>query len=176
LRTAPDETLIILLLKQFKGLLEEQGIELDTTKIRDIAQQATERSALSEEGEAVKTCLLNIVQESIDLLKTRYRAAFKDSMLMNANLIGGWKTPTEFQELISQKNNAEVRIAMGATLLAFFGDTRYIEHVFTTVEHEYVRGHTEAMLAMRGLSFAAKLDPATEDWMEQVQAKLLPSE
>lgn len=176
LRTASDDTLVILLLKQFKALLEEHNIELDTAKIRDIAQQVVARATLSEDAEATQAALIEIVQESIDLLKNRYKASFVKSMHMDANLIGGWRTPSEFQDIIGKKNNAETRIAMGATLLAFFDDTRYIEHVFTTVEHEYIRGHMEAMLAMRGLSFAAQIEPTSEDWIEQVRAKLLPSE
>ena len=174
LRTAPDDTLLILLIKQFKGLLEQHGVELDSQAMHEIANLASERQALSEIGEKVKETLLDIVEESLNLLKERYKLSFEKSLTYNANLLTGWKTPMEFQELIAQKNNAETRIAMGAALLAMLGDNRHVQYLFITLEHEYVRGHMEAMLAMRALSFAAAIDPSTEDWEQSVRAKLLP--
>lgn len=174
LRVAPDDTLIILLLKQFKGLLEEFEVEIDSQSMHEIAKHAADRQALSEIGEKVKSTLLDIVEESLTLLRERFKLTFAKSLTYNANLITGWKTPTEFQEMIAQKNNAETRIAMGAALLAMLGDKRHVEYLFVTLDHEYVRGHMEAMLAMRALSFAAEIEPATEDWYNAVRAKLLP--
>jgi len=174
LRTAPDDTLIVLLLKQFKGLLEQHGVELDSQSMHEISKQAAERQALSEFGEQVKQTLLNIVDESLNLLQERFKLTFAKSLVYNANLLTGWKTPMEFQELIAQKDNAETRIAMGAALLAMLGENCHVEYLFTTLEHEYVRGHMEAMLAMRALSFAAKIEPATENWETEVRAKLMP--
>lgn len=174
LRVAPDNTLIVLLLKQFKGLLEEHGVELDTKTMHAVAQQAADCEPLSELGKSAGTALVAIVDESVRLLEERFHLTFARSMVTDANLLTGWRTPAEFQELLTQKNNAETRIAMGATLLAMFGDKRFITYVFTTVEYEYVRGHMEAMLAMRALSHAAQIDPATEDWERKAREALFP--
>jgi hypothetical protein len=174
LRVAPDETLIVLLLKQFKGLLAQEDVELDSQAIHSIAKEAAERQELSDVGVKVHRILLDIVAESVDLLQERFTLTFAESLVYNANLLTGWKTPAEFQELIARKNNAETRIAMGSALLAWLGDKRYVGYLFVTLDHEYVRGHMEAMLAMRALSFAAELDPGTEDWDTVVRAKLLP--
>jgi hypothetical protein len=176
LRAAPDNTLIVLLLKQFKDLLEQHGVKLEAQTIHAIANQAAERQALSDLGEKVKLTLIDIIDESLNLLQERFNLTFAKSLVANAHLLTGWKTPTEFQEAISQKNNAETRIAMGSALLAMLGDTRFVAYVFTTLEHEYVRGHMEAMLAMRAISHAAETDPGTDDWESKTRAALLTSE
>lgn len=174
LRVAPDDTLIILLLKQFQGLLDEKGVKIDSQSMHSISKEAAERHALSDTGEQIKQSLVDIVDESLNLLGDRFNLTFAKSLTYNANLLTGWKTPMEFQEIIAQKNNAETRIAMGSALLALLGDKRYIEYLFVTLEYEYVRGHMEAMLAMRALSFAAEIDPGIEDWDITVRAKLMP--
>lgn len=176
LRSAPDSTLIVLLLKQFKELLKQDGVELEAQTMHAIAKQAAERQTLSDLGEKVKLTLIDIINESLNLLQDRFNLTFSKSLVANAHLLTGWKTPTEFQEAINQKNNAETRIAMGSALLAMLGDTRFVAYVFITLEHEYVRGHMEAMLAMRALSHAAETDPSTDDWESQTRAALLPEE
>jgi hypothetical protein len=88
------------------------------------------------------------------------------------NAIGGWESTADFLELANTKSNAELRISLGASLLAFFGDKRAAEQLFTVIELDAGIEDVDALIAKRALSAYAKIDLDSADWEEKVKAAI----
>lgn len=172
LRDAPIADLIVVLLKQYRRLLNEREIQLTTAAMDAIAQTAATKQPLSEQGDAVRDAIAVMVTESIGVLQRRFDLTFEQSLKTDMDNIGGWETTGEFLEIANHKSNAELRISSGATLLMFLGDKRYSDALFTVIEVDGGVNDVDAMFAKRALSFIADVDFDTEDWEAQVHEGL----
>ena len=126
-----------------------------TAKIRDIAQKVVARATLSEDAEATQAALIEIVQESIDLLKNRYKASFVKSMHMDANLIGATGDPDD-----------GFGIHFGAGLNAFV-----TEHIALNAEVRYNFAETDFSFTSGGYSVDTQFD--MNSWMVALGLKFV---
>lgn len=168
LKKLPQAILIADLLKQVNkpSLLGARGIQLSKEDIDRIA-------ATSEADKDLRDALLDIVEESLHELKERFGFSYGESLRsQDMSVISGWETTAEFLELANYKVNAELRISLGASLLAFFGDKREAEHLLTLIEADAGLNDVDALIAKRALSHYAKLDLDSPDWEAKVKEAL----
>jgi hypothetical protein len=168
LKKLPQETLLADLLKQVNkpSLLGARGIQLSKEEIDRIA-------ATSKADKDLRDALLDIVEESLHELKERFGFSYAESLkTQDMNVIGGWETTAEFLELANHKSNAELRISLGASLLAFFGDKRAAKHLFTLIEIDAGLNDVDALIGKRALSHYAKIELDNPDWEAKVTEAL----
>lgn len=163
------------LLKQFNKptLLGQRGISLTKSDIDALAQAIASRQPLPDDAGVIITTLAEIVQESLTELQSRFGFTFAQSLAKSdMSDLGGWQTTAEFLEIANHKNNAELRISAGASLLAFLGDARYADELFTVIHYDSGLGDVEAVIARRALSFYAHVDFDAKDWEQLIRAAL----
>jgi hypothetical protein len=168
LKKLPLAVLLADLLKQINkpSLLGARGIRLSHEEIEAIAERVEADKALCD-------ALLDIVQESIAELKERFGFSYEEALkTQDMSAIGGWETTAEFLELANYKTNAELRISLGASLLAFFGDKRAAEHLWTVIAADAGLNDVDALIAKRALSHYAKIEMDSSDWEAKVKAAL----
>jgi hypothetical protein len=168
LKKLPLATLLADLLKQLNkpSLLGARGIHLRHEEITKIAETV-------EAEKALRDAIFDIVQESLAELKSRFGFSYEESLkTQDMNAIGGWESTADFLELANTKSNAELRISLGASLLAFFGDKRAAEQLFTVIELDAGIEDVDALIAKRALSAYAKIDLDSSDWEEKVKAAI----
>jgi hypothetical protein len=174
LNKLPLASLLADLLKQVNkpSLLGARGIRLSHEEIEAIAAKVEAHE--SQDNKLLWEALLDIVQESLTELKTRFGFSYAESLqTQDMNAIGGWETTAEFLEIANHKSNAELRISLGASLLAFLGDKRAAEHLFTVIVADAGLNDVDALIAKRALSHYAKVEMNSSDWEAKVKAALL---
>ncbi len=167
--TWPFETLVAVLLKQFKRPLAAQGLDLSDADAQTIAQDAAARAAPGEMARAVVAALAAVIAESEAVL-AGWGLSFRESLAADLDAIPGWHSTAEFLEIANQKTNAEIRIGAGAALLAVLGDQRHVPYLFDLVEHD--PDEVEAIIARRVLLFLSGLDDGAPDWLARARARL----
>ena len=168
------EELILVLLRQFKRLLSEQGIELTDTDMKALAGGAASRTHGSSEA-SITTALHAIIAESEAVL-SQMGLTFPTSILTDMDEISGWETTADFISLAGEKINAELRISAGSALMTLLGDMTVVRHAFTSASHGIDDPEdVDAVIAIRSLSFAAHLDARAKNvltmlrsWIETV--------
>jgi hypothetical protein len=168
---APLGDIVVLLLKQFKRLLEEQQLALPTAEIERIGQAVVAYAPLPTTSATLPTALWQLVQASLTVLQTQFQLDFATALHTEMSAIGGWTTTADFLELANQKSNAELRISGGTTLLILLGDARAAPYVLQVVAADRGAEDVDALLARRALCHAARVDVHAADWLAQVQAK-----
>ncbi|NWG17676.1 MAG: hypothetical protein HXY41_13700 [Chloroflexi bacterium] len=163
----PFETLVAVLLKQFKRPLAAQGLDLTDAAAQAIARDVTARRDPGEMAQAVVTALAAGIAESETVL-ARWGLSFRESLATGMDAVPGWNSTAEFLEIANEKANAEIRIGAGAALLAALGDLRYTRCLFDLIEHD--PEEVEAVIARRVLLFISGVDGETPDWLEQARA------
>jgi hypothetical protein len=172
LREAPVADLVSVLLRQFQRLLDKRGLTLSKADIDEYGQRVAARDALPETGSAVRAHLVELVNESLNELQTRFEITFAQSLTADMDDIGGWETTAEFLEIANHKSNAELRISAGAALLLFLGETRFVPHLFTVIDHDAGTNDVDAMFARRALSYHTQVDLDATNWRQQVRDAL----
>lgn len=173
LKNAPLVDVVVLLLRQFKRLLSQAGLELTTKDMTNIGQAAAQGHPLPTQAETIKKMMLQLVKESLELLQTRFQLTFAESLVADMNTIGGWETTAEFLEIAEVKSNAELRISAGASLLAFLGDAQYADCLLTVIEHDAGGDDADALFARRALAHLTRISDDAPDWLTQVKMRLL---
>lgn len=135
LNNAPLDDLLIILLRQYKRLLAEHGIELTEAGIKHIAQGIMQRSDPDSHAIAVREVLIQFVTESEAVLG-RWNLTFEQSLKTTMNEMPGWESTSDFLEVANEKANAELRIASASALIAALGDLRYSAYLQQTIEHD----------------------------------------
>src|SRR5688572_7055574 len=121
----PLQHLIPDLLRQFHKptLLGNYDINLSKADMDNIAEIVEKRETLPDLVAAINDALAAIVQESVEELQQRFGLTFAESLAKtDMSDIGGWQTTAEFLEIANHKNNAELRISAGTSLMVFLGD------------------------------------------------------
>jgi hypothetical protein len=132
---APLSDLLVILLRQYKRLLSERGIELTEAAIQTLAHQLAEGAPPPEPSQSIRAVLIDMVEESIAVLARR-NMTFVQSLETDMADVPGWTTTSEFLEIANEKGNAELRIASASALLAALGDLRYAEYLLAAITHE----------------------------------------
>lgn len=128
------DMLLLILLRQFKRLLQERGVTLTETEMQTIAQAAAEHRLASEQITAVRTAIIEIVEESLSVLQG-WDLTYAQSLATSMDAMPGWETTADFLELANEKGNAELRISTGSALLAGLGDPRYLAYLRACAKH-----------------------------------------
>lgn len=165
LYAAPLNDLLAMLLRQFRRLLAEKGVELDDPAMRAMAQAACERQYSADNVPTVKDMLAAIIAESEAVL-TRWNLTFSQALVTQMDAIPGWESTSDFLEIANEKSNAELRIAAGATLLAGLNDYRYTPYLLAALD--YAPDEVETIIARRVLLFASGINGDAADWRDQI--------
>lgn len=167
------DKLVTILLRQFKRLFQEKGVELSDKDMQQIGRQVAQRAPLDERVPAIRQALAELIEESVQVL-AGWKLTFAQALDTTMTDIQGWETTADFLQIANEKINAEVRISAGATLLVALGDPRYAGYLIQAIEHDLAAydGHldVDATLARRALLFAARIDPDAADWLAQARA------
>ncbi len=151
LYNAPLADLIRILLKQFKRLLNQRGVDYTTDEAKGLARAIAEGDAPPEKVVSIRAAMNDIVAESETLLQERWNLSFGQSLDTGMNDIPGWESTAEFLEIANEKSNAELRIAAGAALLVMLGDRSHVETLHTVIEHDAGANDADAVFARRAL-------------------------
>jgi hypothetical protein len=171
----PLQHLIMDLLRQFNkpSLLGKRGIDLNKAALETLAEQLANHAPLPASVQALNDALLDIVQESVAELQTRFGLTFAQALAKtDMGDMGGWETTAEFLDIANHKYNAELRIAAGTALMVFLGDTRLVAHLLTVIEHDKGLDDVDALIAKRALSHHTQIALDADDWEAQVRAVL----
>lgn len=161
------EELTLILLRQFKRLIAERGVDWTDAELKTLAGRAETRSV--NEGDAsVIAVLREIVAESENLL-LEWGLNFEKSVATGMEEMPGWDTTADFLSLANDKINAELRISAGSALLALLGDTHYAHHALATVKHG-IRDpeDVDAVITLRALAFAAQINENAKDRLDRI--------
>lgn len=161
LYAAPLNDLLAMLLRQFRRLLAEKGVEMDEVAIKMTAQAACDRENSGENIPALRDALVALVMESEAIL-ARWNLTFSQALVTQMDAIPGWESTSDFLEIANEKSNAELRIAAGGTLLAALGDYHYVPHLLAAIDH--APDEVETIIAKRVLLFVSGVDGDAADW------------
>lgn len=170
LLNAPFEDLLVILLRQFRRLLAERGVELTDAQINVLAQQIAARVPIDQSRiEALQLALTDIITESEGLLR-RWSPTFAHSLRTTMEDIPGWETTAEFLEIANEKTNAELRVSAGSALAAACGARAFAPYLLDVIAYDAGANDVDAVFARRALCFAAGINPTAPDWLERAQA------
>ncbi len=158
------EELITILLRQFKRLLAQHGLELTEGEIKALAFSAAGRIATTSQADLVRAGLRELVAESLDVL-SQWGLGYAQSLRTGMDTMAGWETTADFLTLANEKGNAELRISSGASLLACLGDLAYVDKLWDAYQHGVDDPEdVDALIARRALLFAADINEKAPDW------------
>lgn len=159
----PFDQLLVILLRQFKRLLAEQGVELTDKQVKTIAQDAANRQPADATTLQVREALIKLVEASQDVLAA-WDLSYAEALNTGMDQMPGWETTAEFLALANEKGNAELRISAGSALLAGLGDKRFAHHLLATFENgKDDPEDVDAVISKRALNFLAALDQDAPD-------------
>ena len=165
------DELILILLRQFRWLLAERGVDLTDARLRKISQATAERQPLPAEVAAICDVLAALIVESEAVL-AEWGLDFAQSLATTMNDIGGWETTADFLDVANHKVNAELRISAGAALMALLSDAQYAPYLLQAIDHDLEtqgRLDVDATIARRALLFAAGIEPDDTDWLAKLR-------
>ncbi|GAB4516823.1 MAG: hypothetical protein OHK0046_22760 [Anaerolineae bacterium] len=166
----PIETLVTILLRQFKRLLSP--VELTDAEMQALGQQVAARDLTDSRLPALRTVLAERVAESEAVL-AQWGLNFSQALATTMADIAGWETTADFLTIANEKINAEIRISAGAALLVALGEPRFAPYLIQAIEHDLAAEgqlDVDATIAKRALLFAAQIDPNAADWLAQARA------
>src|SRR5690606_28455847 len=109
--------------------LVERNIDTSPEALAPIAESAAHHQPLPAPADAVCQLLHAVIQESEAALRDQFGFTFAESLSRTMEDVSGWTSTAEFLALANDKSTAELRISTSSLLLAFLGDTTYIDHV-----------------------------------------------
>ncbi|MBZ0304013.1 MAG: hypothetical protein K8J31_30015 [Anaerolineae bacterium] len=169
LEQAPLPELLTILLRQYKRLLAERGLDFTEDDLQALARQMAEGAPLPESAESLRQILVDLVTESEQVL-ARWNLTFGESLRTEMTDLPGWETTSEFLELANEKGNAELRIASAAVLVAALGDVRFADHLLAAIDHD--PDEIETVVARRVLSQRSGITGHSPDWSQKMRAWL----
>jgi hypothetical protein len=171
----PLTHLITDLMRQFNKptLLGKYDLNLSKPAMDTIAELVEKREPLPDVVEVINDALASIVRDSVDELQLRFGFTFAESLAKtDMSDIGGWETTAEFLEIANHKNNAELRISAGTSLMVFLGDARFAPYLFTVIHNDNGLDDVDAMIAKRALSHHTQVALDANNWEAKVRAEL----
>lgn len=166
------DELWLILLRQFKRLLADQGVDLTDAQMQEIAAQAAQKLPAAEQVLAVREAMVKLVEASLELLRG-WGLTYAQSLATPMDAMPGWETTADFLELANEKGNAELRISAGASLLTGLGDGRYAAELLAC----YRQGmddpeDVDAVIARRALAFTAGIPDDVPDFWSKIEVWL----
>jgi hypothetical protein len=170
--------LTLILLRQFRRLLADSGVEFSDDELKRIATAVETGDTLPPISADIRITIGEFVAESVDFLAgwdLTYAASLATDMNDLSHL---WESTADFLDVANHKSNAELRISAGSTLLALLGDGQNAGLLLDCIEHDRrVHGDldVDALMAKRGLLHISGVDEGAADWLDQVRAWLAAS-
>ena len=172
-----DEEYWLILLRQFRRLLFEQGLDLADAELKELAARMASRQLQPEPETGIRAALVRLIEDSLSVLRN-LGLEYQQSLATTMTDLSGWETTADFIDLANEKANAELRVSVGAALLSGLGDPRYARMLLYTWLHG--RGDPEdvdAVVSQRALAFASQLPvpqnaAANADWQTRIEAWL----
>ncbi len=172
-----DEEYWLILLRQFRRLLFEQGQDLADADLKVLAARMASRQLQAEPETGIRAALVRLIEDSLSVLRN-LGLDYQQSLATTMTDLSGWETTADFIDLANEKANAELRVSVGAALLAGLGDACYARMLLYTWLHG--RGDPEdvdAVVSQRALAFASQI-PVPKDtsaltgWQTRIEAWL----
>lgn len=166
------DKLVVILLRQFKRLLAERGVDLTDTSIQQIAGAAATRTPLPEPAAEVRAALNALIAESLGVL-AGWDLSYARSLTTEMTGIDGWETTADFLDIANRKANAEIRISAGSALLTILGDEQRARLLLETIEHDLNSSgqlDVDAIIAQRALLHASGIDGESATWLDEARA------
>lgn len=171
-RQWPFDKLVVILLRQFRRLLDQQGVTVTDAQMQEIAQAAAAHAALPEPAAAIRTGLNALVAQSLEVLSA-WDLSFAQSLSTEMSAIAGWETTADFLDIANRKANAEIRISAGSALLLILGETGRASLLIDAIEHDLKalgQLDVDAIIAQRALLHASGIDAQASDWLSALRA------
>lgn len=172
------DKLVTILLRQFKRLLAERGVDLTDAEMQQIGVETANHTSEDEKIPAICAALADVVAESETVLK-QWNLTFAQSLATDMNAMPGWTTTADFLEIANDKVNAEVRISAGSALMLALGDTSNVPLLLQAIEYDlkvFRQLDVDAVIARRALLFVSGVEGDALDWLAQVKAYFLISD
>jgi hypothetical protein len=163
---APLEDLYTLLLRQLKRPLLTYGIPLSDADAAHIAAEIVQRAPLTDQSQAVRDGLIEVVAESERVL-ANWNLTFEQSLETGMDAMPGWESTAEFLDIANDKSNAEIRIAAASALVTALGDLRYAPHLLTLAAGD--PDEMDTAVAERTLALVSGLDVSARGGLTQVR-------
>ncbi len=172
-----DEEYWLILLRQFRRLLFEQGLDLADADLKELAARMASRQLQPEPETGIRAALVRLVEDSLASLRN-LGLEYQQSLATTMTDLSGWETTADFIDLANEKANAELRVSVGAALLAGLGDARYARMLLYTWLHgRNDPEDVDAVVSQRALAFASQLPVpqnagANTDWQTRIESWL----
>lgn len=164
------DKLVTILLRQFKRLLADKGIELTEAEMRQLGEQAANHDLSDTRIAVINAALSQLIEESLNVL-AQWELSYAQSLTTTMADLTNWETTADFLAIANEKVNAEVRISAGASLMVALGDARHARFLIEAIDHDLnaeSRLDVDAMIGKRALLFAAGVDHDADDWRGQM--------
>jgi hypothetical protein len=167
--------LTLILLRQFKRLLDERNADFSDSELRDIADKVETHQPAGEKMLKIRAVMADVVMESVEFL-AGWDLTFAQSLLTDMNALSAhWETTADFLDVANHKANAELRISAGSALIALLGGSSHAGYLMQTIEHDlsvYGSLDIDALIARRALLYAANIPHDAPDWLTQLRGWL----
>lgn len=167
--TAPLVDVLALLLRQFRRPLAAHDVVLSDADAGRLAEAIVAGAASGDKAAEVRTVLVALVGESERVLRG-WGLSFEQAMDTGMDRMPGWHTTAEFLDMANEKSNAEIRIAVGAALVAALGDLRYASYLLFLARRP--GADVDAAVARRVLAHLSGVPLDAPDWEPRVRAWL----
>jgi len=167
------DTLTVILLRQFKRLLMQKGVELKDAEMQHMGEDVAAYRPMNTDAIQARNVMYDLVLQSLDVLD-QWGLSYHKSLRTEMNDLK-WESTADFLELANEKVNAEIRISAGASLMILLGDLRHAIYAVQAIEYDLeALGvlDVDAMIAKRALTHHCKVAADAEDWLAQVRATL----
>jgi|GEM_PF-385558 len=173
------DALTLILLRQFKRLLADKGVNLTDGDMQAIADAVENRNLSPQTAKPLISVLDTLIIESLSVLGG-WNLSFAESLATDmTDLNHLWESTADFLMLANEKGNAEIRISAGSALYTLLGDKAHLEELITAIHHDlHVNGtlDVDAMICKRAVLHIAHIphdDPAWQSkmsaWVEQLK-------
>ncbi len=164
------DALTLILLRQFKRLLVERGVNLTDAEMQTIGEQVANRNLSPQPS--LMTALEVIIAESLGVL-SGWGFTFGQSLATDmTDLTHLWQTTADFLSLANEKGNAEIRVSAGSSLLTLFGNLSQVKNLIIAIDHDmHVLGtlDVDAMICKRALCHVAHIAPDDSVWLDKAR-------
>ena len=165
------DKLVTMLLRQFKRLIADRGVELTDSQMRSLGEQVLNNTTDDDLVGRICDALTEIVQESAQKL-SEWNLTFKQSLRTEMTDISGWESTAEFLDVANEKINAEIRISAGTSLLVFFGNYTYVDYLLHAIDYDFEvhkKLDVDAIIAKHALIFASGVKRDKPTWLDDVR-------
>ena len=167
LQEQPIADILRILLLQFQNLFSEHGLETPNSDIPTLARVIADGQVATPQFDQMRAILKQLISASEKLLQEKWGWSFAESF--TTPQIPHWETTAELVEFANEKNNAELRISAGSSLLVALGEKDSAIYLLTVIEHDGGVNDADAVIAKRVLQHISGIDTRTQAGIDQLK-------